>query len=156
MSENRRALISRYEDGVAEVQAALADFPTEQLFAHPIPGKWSAAEIVHHLADSEMQAAIRIRRLICEPHPVIQAYDQELWAQRLHYNERPIGPSLAAFIAARESTVSLIRELTDEQWRHLGWHTESGSYHAETWLAIYADHAHGHAAQIRQLKDALA
>lgn len=155
-SEQRRALIERYKAGVAEVLAALDGFPENRLAAHPIPGKWSAAEIVHHLADSEGQSATRIRKLLTERHPVIQGYDQDEWARALKYNERPIAPALAAFRAARETTGQLLDLMSDEDWRRLGWHSESGSYHAERWLEIYAEHAHGHAGQIRRLREALA
>lgn len=151
----RRALIERYKAGYDEVVRALDGFPAAQLTAHPVPGKWSAAEIVHHLADSETTSAIRLRKLLVEPHPVIQGYDQDAWAARLRYTERPLGPSLAAFKAARETTAQLLDLMTEEEWRHLGWHSESGSYHAERWLEIYAAHAHGHADQIRRLREKL-
>jgi hypothetical protein len=153
--EERKVLIERYKAGVDEVRKALDGFPPDQLTSHPIPGKWSAAEIVHHLADSESQSATRIRKLLTEAHPVIQGYDQEAWAVRLRYNERPIAPALAAFVAARQTTAQLLDAMTPEDWRRLGWHSESGSYHSEHWLEIYAAHAHGHADQIRRLRQAL-
>lgn len=151
----RKSLIERYKAGFTEVARALEGFPEASLAARPVAGKWSAAEIVHHLADSEMQSAIRLRKLLVEPHPVIQPYDQDLWAAGLRYPDRPIAPSLAAFRAARETTAQLLDLMTEEEWRHLGWHGESGSYHAERWLEIYAEHAHAHAAQIRRLREAL-
>ena len=151
----RRALIERYKAGYDEVVRALDGFPAAAMTAKPIPGKWSAAEIVHHLADSESQSAIRLRKLLVEPHPVIQGYDQDAWAEKLRYQKRPIEPALAAFRAARETTAQLLETMTEEEWRHLGWHSEAGSYHAERWLEIYAEHAHGHASQIRRLREAL-
>jgi hypothetical protein len=151
----RQALIAQYEQGYAEVAAALEGFPPAHLATRAIPGKWTAAEIVHHLADSEVQSATRLRKLLAEEHPVIQGYDQDRWAETLGYNERPIGPSLALFRAARESTAQLLGRMTEEQWRHLGWHSDAGPYHAERWLEIYAAHAHGHAGQIRRLRAAL-
>ena len=51
--EQRNELIAQYNAGYDEVVAALKDFPADRLTAHPIPGKWSAREIIHHLADSE-------------------------------------------------------------------------------------------------------
>ena len=151
----RRALIERYKAGYDEVVRALDGFPAGGMTAKPIPGKWSAAEIVHHLADSETQSAIRLRKLLVEPHPVIQGYDQDVWAEKLRYQQRPIEPALAAFKAARETTAQLLESMTEEEWRHLGWHSEAGSYYAERWLEIYAEHAHGHASQIRRLREAL-
>jgi len=154
-SEQRRALIEKYRAGYAEVVAALEGFPKDQLTAHPIPGKWSAAEIVHHLADSESQSATRIRKLLAEPFPVIQGYDQEEWTRKLHYQSRPIEPALGLFRYARETTCQLLELMTDEDWRRLGWHSEAGSYRSERWLEIYAEHAHCHAGQIRRLREAL-
>jgi hypothetical protein len=154
--EQRRSLIEKYRDGYREVASALEGFPEQQLTAHPIPGKWSAAEIVHHLADSECQSATRIRKLLVEAFPVIQGYDQDEWARKLHYQSRPIAPSLALFRWVREATAQLLEAMSEEDWRRHGWHSEAGSYHAERWLEIYAEHAHGHAGQIRRLREALA
>ncbi len=154
--QERDQLIARYAAGHDEVAGALKGFPAAGLAAHPLPGKWSAAEIVHHLADSETASALRIRKLLAEEHPVIQGYDQELYAKKLRYNERDIAPSLEAFRAARATTVQLFPGLTDADWAREGWHTDAGRYSAENWLRIYAVHAHDHAAQIRRLKDALA
>jgi hypothetical protein len=152
----RARLIQQYRAGFDQVVRALDGFPQAKLTAHPIPGKWSAAEIVHHLADSEMTSAIRIRKLLAETFPVLQAYDQERFAVVLHYQKRPLEPSLQAFRYARESTAQLFEHMTEADWRKLGWHTESGSYHVEHWLESYAAHAHGHAEQIERLKAAVA
>jgi hypothetical protein len=151
--DERRSLIARYAAGVAAVEEALQGFPERDLTAHPIAGKWSAAEIVHHLADSETTSALRLRKLLVDDHAVIHGYDQEAYARSLHYNDRPIGPSLEAFRAARISTMQVIERMTDADWAREGWHTESGRYGAERWLEIYAQHAHGHADQIRRLKE---
>ena len=134
---------------------ALNNFPAESLGARPIPGKWSAREIVHHLGDSETTSAVRIRRLLCEDQPLIHGYDQDEFAKRLRYNERDMGPALEAFRSARATTVQLLALMSEEDWQRAGTHTENGRYSAEDWLRIYADHAHNHAAQIRRLADAL-
>ena len=155
-ADTRRKLIERYVAGYAEVVRALEGFPAGKLTARPFPGKWTAAEIVHHLADSETQSAIRLRKLLTEAHPVIQGYDQDAWAAKLHYQERPLEPALMAFRAARENTAQLFGLMTEADWRKLGWHSDAGSYHSERWLEIYAEHAHGHAEQISRLKAALA
>ena len=114
-----------------------------------------AVEIVHHLADSEMTSAIRLRLLIASPSPHIVGYDQEEFARKLYYKDRPIAASLDAFNAARRSTAEILDRMSEAEWLREGTHTESGRYTAETWLEIYADHAHGHAEQIRRLRDAL-
>ena len=154
-SEERQQLIAAYNDGYNEVAAALEGFPQDSLTAHPIAGKWSAAEIVHHLADSETTSGLRLRRLLVEDHPLIQGYDQDAYAAALNYNRREIAPSLEAFRAARATAAQLFEFMSDDDWQREGTHSESGSYAAEDWLKIYAAHAHNHAAQIQRLKEAL-
>jgi len=154
-SEERRARIARYADGYAEVRTALDGFPEASLSAHPIPGKWSAREIVQHLADSESISAQRLRKLLVEDHAVIHGYDQDAYARRLRYDDRDMTPALEAFRAARATTLQILEAMSPADWEREGWHTESGRYTPETWLEIYAAHAHGHAAQIRRLREAL-
>ncbi|MCA1615908.1 MAG: DinB family protein [Acidobacteria bacterium] len=154
--EERRRLIEQYESGYAAVERSLAEFPTERLTARPLAGKWSVCEIVQHLADSEMRAAIRLRQLLTEENAQIQGYDQDAYAARLRYNERPdIRPALDALRGARQTTAQLLSLMTDEDWARSGRHPEHSSYTAEDWLRIYAAHAHGHAAQIDRLREAL-
>jgi hypothetical protein len=96
-----------------------------------------------------------LRRLLVEESPVIQGYDQDAFALQLKYNERDMAPALAAFRSARETTLQLLELMSEEDWKREGVHTESGRYTPEHWLAIYAAHAHNHAAQISRLRDAL-
>ena len=154
-NEERRALIEQYKAGYDEVARSLEGFDEESLSAHPIPGKWSAREVVQHLADSEMNSAIRLRKLLTEDDAQIQGYDQEDYAARLRYNERDIAPALDALRGARATTAQLLDAMTDADWSRAGTHSESGRYTAEDWLRIYAAHAHNHAAQIRRLRDAI-
>ena len=151
----RQELIDRYADGYNEVVRALEGFSTDKLTAHPISGKWSAAEIIHHLADSEMTSALRLRRLLVEDNPAIQGYDEALYATRLVYNIRDIAPAMEAFRAARATTVQLLERMTEDDWQRKGTHSESGAYGTEIWLRSYAAHAHDHANQIRRLREAM-
>jgi len=93
--------------------------------------------------------------LIVEDNPTIEGYDQDAFAQKLKYNERDMAPALEAFRSARATTAQVLGMLSEEEWKREGVHTESGPYSVETWLRIYADHAHNHAAQIQRLKAAL-
>jgi hypothetical protein len=148
----RQRLIERYTDGHRVVAAALEGATDAELDARPAPGKWSAREIVHHLADSEMTSAIRLRRLLAEDSPLIVGYDQDEFARRLFY-DRPIDASLAAFGWARAATAELLARLDDAHWLRAGTHNEVGPYSVERWLEIYAAHAHNHAEQIRRARE---
>src|SRR5207249_6466144 len=104
----RQAKIDQYDEGYAEVTTALQGFPKEALVAHPFPGKWSACEIVHHLADSEAQSGFRLRKLLAEEYPVLQGYDQDVFAVVLRYNLRDFSPALELFRAVRATTLQLL------------------------------------------------
>lgn len=147
----RQAMLEQYRRGYQEVAEAIAGATEAELDARPAPGKWTAREIVHHLADSEMTSAIRMRNLIATDNLAIVGYDQEVFAKRLHY-DRPIAASLAAFKAARETTAEILDRLSEDDWKREGTHTEHGRYGMDTWLAIYAVHAHDHAQQIRRAR----
>jgi DinB family protein len=151
--EERKKLIAQYRDGYAAVAEAMLKITPQELDAKSAPGQWSAREIVHHLADSEMTSAIRIRLLLVEDRPHIKGYDQDEFARRLHY-DRPHEVSLELFKYVRLSTAELLERLTEKDWLREGTHSESGRYTAETWLRIYADHAHKHARQIRAARGA--
>jgi len=150
----RKQLIDQYKDGYRVVSEALAGAPDEELDCSPAPGKWTAREIVHQVADSEMTSAIRLRLLLATPSPQIMGYDQDEFARKLYYKDRPIDASLEAFKAARRTTGELLDRLTETEWLREGTHSEIGKYSVERWLEIYAAHAHGHATQIRVARDA--
>ena len=149
--QTRAELIARYKDGYREVAAALEGASDKDLDSRPAPGKWNAREIVHHLADSEMTSAVRLRLLVAEEHAAIRAYDENDFAARLHY-ERPIASSLLAFQAARLSTGELLDSMTEADFAKTGTHSEHPSYSVDRWLEIYAEHAHNHAEQIRRAR----
>ena len=149
----RKQLIDQYKAGYEVVADALAGATDADLDAHPAPGKWSAREIVHHLADSEMTAAIRLRLLIATDRPQIVGFDQEEFARRLYY-DRPIEASVEAFKSARRTTAEILDRMTEAEWAREGTHSEHGRYTVERWLEIYAVHAHNHAEQIRVARGA--
>ena len=149
-AEERTRLIAKYRDGHRAVTASLEGI-TEQELDRSAEGEWTPRQIAHHLADSEMMSAIRIRRLLAESEPVIHGYDEKAFAERLT-TDRPIAPSLEAMRWARETCAQLLDRMTEDDWKVVGRHTESGSYGTEDWLRIYAAHGHEHADQIRRAR----
>jgi hypothetical protein len=144
----RAKLIDQYAGGPARLRAALAKVPAEALRWRPAPGEWSAHEVVCHCADSETNAAARIRYVLVEKDPVIVGYDQAAWAVGLDYHAHPLEPALATVAAVRGNTAVLLRRLADAAWLREGRHTESGRYTADDWLRTYAEHLEIHARQI--------
>jgi DinB superfamily len=149
-ARDRKALIRRYRDGHRAVVDALQGLSEEEL-DRSASDEWTPRMIAHHLADSEMTSAIRLRRLIAEDSPVITGYDEMQFASRLT-SDRPIEASLEAMRWARESTAQILDRLTEEDWRRAGTHNERGSYSVEDWLTIYANHGHDHAKQIERAR----
>ena len=92
--QERNKLINQYKDGYRVVAEALAGATDEELDARPAPAKWTAREIVHHLADSEMTSAIRLRLLIAVDTPQIVGYDQDEFARQLAARTIDVGHKL--------------------------------------------------------------
>ena len=113
------------------------------------PDGWTPRMVIHHLADSETNSYVRLRRLLAEPPgTVIQGYDEGDWARVLHY-DRPVAQSLAVVRAVRDSSAELLDTLVPGDLSRQGLHTESGPYSLADWLDTYVAHARDHAAQIR-------
>ena len=152
-ANTRKKLIEQYKDGYRVVAEALVGATDEELVTRPAPHKWNAREIVHHLADSEMTAAVRLRLLLAVDNPQIVGYDQDEFARRLYY-DRPHEAAIEAFKSARRTTGEILDRLSDADWSRGGTHTEHGRYTVDRWLEIYAAHAHKHAEQILVARDA--
>lgn len=113
------------------------------------PDGWTPRMVVHHMADSETNSYVRLRRLLAEPPgTVIQGYDEAQWARVLHY-DRPVEGSVAVVRAVRDASAELLDTLVEADLGRQGIHTDSGSYSLADWLAIYIAHARDHAEQIR-------
>jgi len=153
-AQEREALVAQYAQGPQRIREALAKVPQEALKWRPAPEKWSAHEVVVHCADSETNAALRIRYLLAEKNALIVGYDQDAWARVFDYHAQPLDESLAVTAAARSRTVPLLRAMKEADWTKQGRHTESGPYTPEDWLRIYAAHLEGHARQIERNMEA--
>jgi hypothetical protein len=113
------------------------------------PDGWTPRMVIHHVADSETNSYVRLRRLLAEPPgTTIQGYDEAQWARALHY-ERPVALSLAVFGAVRDSSAELLDCISPDDLQRAGVHTESGPYALADWLDTYVAHARDHAEQIR-------
>jgi DinB superfamily len=148
-ASERDRLIGEYRDGYRHVAEALDGITDDELDRSAEDG-WTPRQIVHHLADSEMEGATRIRRLLALSDATVLGYDEKAFVALS--GDRPIGPSLEATRWARESSAQLLERMTEDDWRRAGTHTERGRYGTEDWLKVYAPHARDHAAQIRRAR----
>ena len=122
-----------------------------RLRTRPAPGKWSIAEIVAHLADSEIVISWRIRAILTAPGTAIQAFDQDAWVIAGHYDQRDPHKSVEVFRGLREMNLALYKTLTPDQWKQHGMHSERGVETVEHIVRLYAGHDLNHIRQIEQI-----
>lgn len=151
MTMNIQEIAAAYEAATKEFLDIATAVPADKLDDND-GENWSSRQVIHHCADSEAQSYARLRRLVAEPNPVIQGYDENLWAkdQTLGYTELPIENSIAVFTAVRAGSLDIIMRLKPEQLELTGTHTEAGEYSLKRWLETYTRHANNHADQIKQ------
>jgi hypothetical protein len=131
--------------------------PASKLRKRPAPDKWSVAEILAHLADTEIVGSWRIRAILGAPGALIQAFDQDVWVVAGHYAKRDPRKCIEQFRVLREANLALFKSLTPEQWQHYGMHAERGPETVEHVVRMFAGHDLNHLQQVgRILADRLA
>jgi hypothetical protein len=116
------------------------------------PGKWTAAHVIAHLADSEMAFGFRVRQIIAEPELTIQPFDENRWARR--YDRMDGLEAAQTFQALRTWNLSLFRLLDREALNQAATHPQRGPEKAETVIRIMAGHTLHHLAQLQTILNA--
>jgi uncharacterized damage-inducible protein DinB len=137
-------LIDRFEDGADVLAYATQGLAHDQLTARPGPGDWSIAEVVHHLVDTDLVYGDRIKRLIAEPNPRIQGFDETAWVVKLDYQNQPLPDAVALFAAHRRSIARLLRAQTQPVFANKGTHSERGTVTLADILATITSHLDHH------------
>jgi hypothetical protein len=116
------------------------------------PEQWSIRQIVAHVSDAEIAGTFRLRRMLAEDNPTLEAYDQDAWAARLDYSKRKPSQSLETFRRIRQENYELLRGISPEAFERRAHHTERGSITLTDLLKILADHPESHAKQIGRVR----
>ncbi len=132
-----------------QLQSLVAALGPESAEQPPAPGKWSAREVLCHLADSEIVFAFRLRQTLAEEHHVIQPFDQDLWAR--DYRTYSIDEALAVFTAVRQWNLALIRRVIPQALSQTVTHPERGQMTFQTLIETMAGHSLGHLRQIERI-----
>ncbi len=122
-----------------------------QLTTPEAPGKWSVAQVIRHLADSEIVWGWRLRMVLSHDRPKITGYDQDLWAQRLGYESASATDSLEQFDVLRRGNLALVRRATPSDLKRVGVHEERGEESVEHMMRLYAGHDLVHERQIDRI-----
>ncbi len=131
------------------LRAALAGAGDAELDTPYRPGGWTGRQVVHHIADSHLNAFTRLRLALTEETPVIKPYDEAAWAELPDAKTGPLAPSLHLITGVHERWEALLRTLTPEQfartWRHPD---REGTLTVDFLVAMYAWHGEHHLAHI--------
>jgi hypothetical protein len=125
--------------------------PTAKLRKRPAPEKWSVAEILAHLADTEIAGGWRMRLILGAPGTPVAAFDQDSWVTAGHYEKRDPRKAVEQFRVLREANLALLKSLKPDQWKHFGIHSERGEESIERIAKMFAGHDLNHVQQIERI-----
>jgi DinB family protein len=134
-----------------KIERLIKGVTLSKLRKRPAPDKWSVAEILAHIADTEIVGGWRIRWILGAPGKPIQAFDQDNWVESGHYARRDPRKSLEQYRVLRETNLALLKLLTPEQWKHCGMHSERGEESIEHIARMFAGHDLNHLGQIERI-----
>jgi hypothetical protein len=134
-----------------KIERLLKGAASSKLRKRPAPGKWSVAEILAHLADTELVSGYRIRTILGAPGTPIPAFDQDAWAAAMRYEKRDPRKSFERFCALRENNLALLKTLTPDQWEHHGMHAERGKETVAHIARMMAGHDINHLGQMERI-----
>ena len=150
---SRDRAIERIAETPQRLRAAVQGLDEDQLDTPYREGGWTLRQVVHHLPDSHLNAYIRLKLALTEPAPVIKPYDESAWANLADTTAVPIDVSLNLLEALHQRWVSLLRAMTDDDFRREYVHPETGRHALDHLLALYAWHGAHHVAHITTTRE---
>ena len=139
----------------AALRRAIDGMPSSTLKTPEREGKWSVAQVLRHLADSDLVWGWRLRLILSQDRPSLTGYDQDAWSSRLHYDEADPSESLQTFEVLRRENLRLIDRAAPEDMERVGVHSERGDESLEHLRRLYAGHDLLHLAQIDRIRNAV-
>ncbi len=147
--EERQRFITAIEETPAKLRQAVAAMMDEQLDAPYRSGGWTKRQVVHHLADSHINAYVRFRLALTEDQPTIKPYDEARWAELPDAAREPIEVSLRLLDSLHARWVVLMRAMKPEDWARTFVHPDRGVMNLDVVVAMYAWHGFHHVAHVR-------
>ncbi len=138
-----------YRDAVKSLSEAQLDTPYR-------PGGWTVRQVIHHVADSHMNAYVRFRLALTEQNPTIKAYDQAKWAELPDARTAPLEASLEMIDGIHRRLTALLEGMSEQDFARTFQHPERGNMRLDLTLAMYAWHSRHHAAHINSLRERMA
>lgn len=148
--ESRFAAIEVLAELPRQLRALIEPLDKRQLEQRYRSGSWTIGELIHHLADSHLNAYCRMKMALTETNPAIVAYDENRWAQLPDVAAVPPAVSLHLLEALHQRWTALLRQLAEADFSRCYQHPEQGLVSMDACLALYAWHSRHHAAHVRQ------
>lgn len=137
-------LIEAYAAGGPRLRQAIAGLTRDDLLARPGPGDWSIAELVIHLADSDLIASDRMKRVIAEDNPLLIGFNETRFVAALHSEAQSAEDAATIFELNRRNFVKVLRLLPAEAFARTGVHNEAGKLTLSDLLKTYTRHLDHH------------
>lgn len=150
-----RALLDAYAAQSTVLRDAVRGLTQDQLRARPGPGAWSIHELVVHVMDSDLICAHRMRRIIAEDKPLLLAYDENKFIERLDYHETDVGAAAELFRLTRDIMAPALRQLPPEAFDRAGVHDQRGLVTLREMVELYVWHVNHHLKFLEDKKRAL-
>ena len=150
-SDDRLHAIETLAEAPEMLRNAVDGLDTAQLSTPYREGGWTVRQVVHHVADSHMNAFIRMRMALTEDWPTIKPYDEEAWA-KLRDAAAPVEWSLELVESLHARWVMMLQSLSEEQWKRGFNHPENGPITLDMTTLTYAWHSMHHVAHITHLR----
>jgi uncharacterized damage-inducible protein DinB len=138
-----------------KLEKATRRLSRKQMRKKPAPGKWSIAEILAHIADTEVVASWRIRLILGHDGTPIQGFDQNVWAGTFRYEDQDPRVSLKTFRILRESNLALLKQVPRNLWENHGMHSERGKETVSHIVRLFAGHDLNHLQQVKAIASTL-
>jgi hypothetical protein len=154
MPEDHNEAVALFRRGPEILEAVIAGVSEEESKFAPAPGKWTIRQIVRHLTDCEIVAGMRLRQIVAEDRPLMAVFDQDLWAEHLHYNNCDAFDSARKFRILRDDMSDVLERLPAGQFERVGLHPERGAWTLREWVNHFGVHTEKHAGQIQRIREA--
>ena len=146
------AMIDQIAAAPANIAKITEGMTPAQLQTPYRPGGWTGAQVVHHMADSHVNAYIRTRFALVEDNFTVKPYDENVWADLIDAKGADVAPSVAMLQGMHARWAILLRTLTAEQFQRPLLHPERGPMTIHTLIQLYAWHGRHHAGHLLSIR----
>ena len=148
-------LVNTYIANCADFEKVVRSIGANDLSRIAKEGEWSAAYVIHHMADADMHFATRFLHILTVDKPAIVPFDEDVYPDRLKYVARDAHDSLASIIGLHKVVANILKLVDDADWKRAGIHSEKGEITLAEVLTLASNHTHSHVEQLQEIISSL-